>query len=358
MLENISIENFKGIKSLDMPLSPFTLISGENNVGKTSVLEAVYLMCIHKHPNVFDLMSNIRKPRENNNPDVRDIWGYLFYNYKTKESLSISYKNKITEEKLVLKRDDEWDARKLISELPDRNAPTGVMFTVSQPLLSIYTVGNQKIISRYVIRKSSNGIPQVILLPESSLTTINEPLPVTYFANDQISFNESLPDLVGELIRYKQIQNLVDILKNLDPRINNIVLGEKQRIYLDVGLEEMIPLSSMGSGIANIINWATIILRNKADILLIDEIGNGIHYSSMESVISELGKVGEKYNCQIIATTHSLDAVKAFSAYADKNPERSGYVRLERDKKTPAIIAKSIDSDGLKRMLNSEWEVR
>ncbi len=41
LLKRIKIENFRGLRNLDIPLSPFVCLIGENNAGKSSVLQAV-----------------------------------------------------------------------------------------------------------------------------------------------------------------------------------------------------------------------------------------------------------------------------------------------------------------------------
>jgi AAA15 family ATPase/GTPase len=357
MLESISIKNFKGIPELSMNLAPFTLISGANNVGKTSVLEAVFLMYNHGDSNLFQKLINLRNTTlVTSSIDTRDVWEYLFYNYEVKKALSISAIRNKNKEAVSLIRDDEWDS---VINLADYINSTGDNSIVeySYPLKLSFVYDNTEFNTHTTLSLSSSKSVKILSKRESSSNVII-PASSAIFTSDKILSAVEMTNSVGELIRNKQIPSLVEILKNLDSRINDVVLGEKQRIYLDVGLDEMIPLSSMGSGISNIINWSTIILRNKADILLIDEIESGIHYSSMKSVIEALGNVGKKYNCQIIATTHSLDSVKAFSAFNEKNTDRGVFVRLERDKKTSGIAAKEIDNDSLRRMLNSEWEVR
>jgi putative ATP-dependent endonuclease of OLD family len=43
LLKKLTIENFRGIASLELDLDPITVLIGENNTGKTSVLEAVHI---------------------------------------------------------------------------------------------------------------------------------------------------------------------------------------------------------------------------------------------------------------------------------------------------------------------------
>jgi AAA15 family ATPase/GTPase len=162
--------------------------------------------------------------------------------------------------------------------------------------------------------------------------------------------------MLGVMSRNKQKQKAVDILKSIDERINDVILGEKRQIYLDIaGLKEMVPLTFMGAGVTNILYWTALVLSDSAKIVLIDEIEKGIHYSSMQSVMENLCDVGEKHDCQIIATTHSIDCVKSFS----KCPkERIGYIRLEHKQETGESTPISVDSQLLPEMLDSGWEVR
>ena len=43
-LAEITIENFRGIRSLHLPLDGLTVLIGENNTGKSTVLEAIRLV--------------------------------------------------------------------------------------------------------------------------------------------------------------------------------------------------------------------------------------------------------------------------------------------------------------------------
>ena len=43
-LVDVKIENFRGIRSLHLPLDQLTVLIGENNTGKSTVLEAIKLV--------------------------------------------------------------------------------------------------------------------------------------------------------------------------------------------------------------------------------------------------------------------------------------------------------------------------
>lgn len=46
MIEEVSIENFKSIQQLKIPLGKVTVLVGENGCGKTNILEAIALSAV------------------------------------------------------------------------------------------------------------------------------------------------------------------------------------------------------------------------------------------------------------------------------------------------------------------------
>lgn len=53
MIDNVSIKNFKSIKSLEINCNPsFNVIIGKNNIGKTSIFEAIHLWKICYDTNI------------------------------------------------------------------------------------------------------------------------------------------------------------------------------------------------------------------------------------------------------------------------------------------------------------------
>ncbi|NEQ98788.1 MAG: AAA family ATPase [Cyanothece sp. SIO2G6] len=57
MLKSLSIENFRCFKKFDLnPLGRVNLLVGKNNCGKTSILEAIHILCSSQNP---DPLKNI-----------------------------------------------------------------------------------------------------------------------------------------------------------------------------------------------------------------------------------------------------------------------------------------------------------
>jgi len=71
-LEKVCIRNFKGIKKLEFSPKRINILLGPNNVGKTSVLEAIYIALIGV--NFEDLISKYKLVKDNSN-----AWQRLFF---------------------------------------------------------------------------------------------------------------------------------------------------------------------------------------------------------------------------------------------------------------------------------------
>ena len=68
MLTSLHIENFRGLGQLEMSgLDRVNLIAGRNNVGKTTVLEAIFQHC---YPRNFQNLLNLERMRGIENPNI------------------------------------------------------------------------------------------------------------------------------------------------------------------------------------------------------------------------------------------------------------------------------------------------
>lgn len=62
MIKTVKIKNFKQFKEFEINgLSLVNLISGKKNVGKSSLLEAIFLLIDHSDPDVFIKLNRFRK---------------------------------------------------------------------------------------------------------------------------------------------------------------------------------------------------------------------------------------------------------------------------------------------------------
>ena len=88
MLRNLNIENFRGIQKLRIKdMRRLVLFSGNNNVGKSSVLEAVFFMMDHLSPDSFNRMNGFRGLNIPTNGV--SLWEPLFYRMNPDNTIRI-----------------------------------------------------------------------------------------------------------------------------------------------------------------------------------------------------------------------------------------------------------------------------
>ncbi|GAA6781115.1 hypothetical protein AOH119_03590 [Helicobacter pylori] len=89
MIQSVRIKNFKNFK--DTTIDGFTklnIITGENNAGKSNLLEALYCLVgkdMHPCTNILEIYDNMRKE-----PLTTESQNSVFYNLNTSEKIQIT----------------------------------------------------------------------------------------------------------------------------------------------------------------------------------------------------------------------------------------------------------------------------
>ena len=148
----------------------------------------------------------------------------------------------------------------------------------------------------------------------------------------------ALVTLVGKAQRKSGEETLHNLLATVDPRIRKIRVdpgenGNDNQIIVDTGLSELIPLSQAGQGVYRLVTILCDIIGEKPDVVLIDEIENGLHHSVHQQIWTGLAETAEKLNVQIFATTHSDECLHAAHAAFEKRTNYDfGVIQLFRVK--------------------------
>jgi hypothetical protein len=164
---------------------------------------------------------------------------------------------------------------------------------------------------------------------------------------------------IDDLIVRKKIGPIISVLKGIEPAIQNIQMGSRSTIYVDIGAERLIPINVMGDGMRKILSFLAAVAAMKNGVLLIDEIENGLHYASLSIAWKALFSACKEYNVQIIATTHSYECIEAFSKAYDALEPEGDDIRLFRiEKQGENHKAFASNSKVLKAGIEKEFEVR
>ena len=92
-------------------------------------------------------------------------------------------------------------------------------------------------------------------------------------------------------------------------------------------------------------------------ILLVDEIDTGLHHRVLESLWRFVAEEARRRDLQVMATTHSLDCLRALAAFTSKTEAAGNEVgvhRVERGASTTTFFS----SEELETVVEQEVEIR
>ena len=138
----------------------------------------------------------------------------------------------------------------------------------------------------------------------------------------------NLANDLAELFKRNRKDAILALLKLFDPRINGIEILTDD-IY--VGFEEMtqmLSLSMMGDGLRRYLNIVAAAANPLTNILLIDEIDNGLHYSVYRKLWQSLFALASATDKQIFVSTHSKETLYYLNEMLQEAPDYKSDMRL------------------------------
>jgi hypothetical protein len=157
--------------------------------------------------------------------------------------------------------------------------------------------------------------------------------------------------------------DVVDTLRIIDTHISKVSMigGERTRqmrtaIVRSDSLSRPVQLRSFGDGLNRLFGIILSLVNAKDGLLLIDEFENGMHHTVQTDVWRAIFKLATRLDIQVVATSHSWDAVEAFQQAASETPEEGVLIRLSR--KGEDIIPTVFREDELAIATRDHIEVR
>ncbi len=360
MITNLHIKNFKGFSDLSIKdTSRVTLIGGCNNVGKTSLLEALLLFYGRDNPYTVSNLHAVRGiPSVEGTPS--SLWAPLFLDYDLGSEIEILVDTEKQErEKLLVRFHNTIREQSIANNIvasdmkqPFRTDGESALFGV---LEMTYRAGEdvEGKTAHIVLRQDSVKMYpdyQVASFPKTWLMISgarNHPEDAKLFG---------MMDIVG-----KQNEITEFIKRTIEPRLvslSAITLGDKTILHAQLeGMRRKIPIAYLGDGTARLVSIILAISTTQDGCILMDEIENGIHHSVLPKIWRGIMAAAKQYNCQIFATTHSYECLAAAVNGLDGElAEDFRYIRLERDGEE--LFSTTYSHRDLAIAVEREWEVR
>ena len=322
---SVHIDAFRGLpKTTLADCGHVNLIVGPNNCGKTSILEAMALLC---RPDDLEWWIDTLWPREVkgartperevlrmvfphfSGTDVDELFaGILRVGTDLRENgntVNRSIEAQIREQKIAPRDLDYFKVLRADGSIPV--PPEGEHTTVAAQLSVSLTRGSNVLLALW------HQLNDIASLPYPSATKENQ-IPCRYVTT--VSHRtESLADLVSEAVLNDRKPQLLEILVALQPTITDFHTrtreGQRPQVWLRDSKAGWLPISVAGDGMRRAFHFAVAAVGATGGVLLIDEIESALHTSALSTVFGFLVRECAALGVQIFATTHSLEALDA-----------------------------------------------
>jgi AAA15 family ATPase/GTPase len=358
MITKLKISGFKGFKPLELPkLSRVTLLGGENNVGKTSVLEALFMFFDRLNPQMI-LRQYAGRGVGVIPLEAEAMWAPIFHNFDMNKTVTIEAKIDEAIEKMTIKFNPNYTSTKIQATTLGIETKSPQIRT-DQPSTPTYSLDikcereKKTILSSHLLVKLNELGLQVDHMK------MNGRKAVFLGSRAYVDTNEDA-ERFGQLDIIGKQEKILDILKIIEPKLkglSSITKGNISLIHGDIGLNKKLPIAYLGDGVSRLLSITLAIATSKNGLVMIDECENGIHYSVMSKVWKGIGLAAQEFNCQVIGTTHSYECLhSAYEGFTGGMEEDFSYIRIDKDDEK--TIAKTFDYHLLEAAFDANMEVR
>lgn len=340
-IENFTVSEFRQLKGLEFRgLEPINLLVGENSCGKTSVLEAISLFSRPLDP--LELINTARRREikssrerlldgirwlfpqravapddpyfqgriafEGTGPNLRQSKVTVDFSGQLGDAVSPTLETNLNDDNEA----DELSATTLPADAFNSRRGARISmacethFGLDRPLFE--TEPEPEVLrhnfelwedERYVSRAS-------IEAPQFQVATIS---PVTHRV--EIPQIRNLSGAIFADDKY----SIVEAVRLIDPQIDNLEVisrsGIGSALWVHHRKSGFSPVNTLGDGTRRVLTIALQLHNIRHGILLIDEIETAIHRDALASMFKWLVEACKKFDVQLFATTHSLEAVDA-----------------------------------------------
>lgn len=340
MIKTLWIDNFKSLNNFQIDFAPFSVIIGNNSVGKSTVLQAIDFLasCVKED---FDIIIERRGQRVSNIKSKLKASSRM--QFKTQVELNIAGEDRLLDweiqvamqsqkNTLTLYKEQIMDAESQEVYLNWDGSKIGFIKGEADTHLNIMGLNYQSSILKMIdSEKEKRDYPELCALKDFWLKTMSfdmlspEKMRLSSRGNtDTIGrAGDKLPSFIKSMSDTQKVE--------FERKINNILQGRIEEVsaktegkpgwtLLKVTEQygkRCVEMSSkdLSDGILRLLAFVAISeIGEAANVMLLDEIENGINVNYSERLIKVLRDITEEKKQQLIVTTHStafLDFVDA-----------------------------------------------
>ncbi|WP_305453650.1 AAA family ATPase [Bacillus mycoides] len=317
----MEVVSFRGIQNLKVEnLGGINIVTGNNNSGKTSFLEA--MMMLSAPESLFNIIrvSRLRESGKLYIPMLRNrllsfqVFSYLFN--KKSEELNLLINGNYGSSRITLNIEgefqklllDEFMIKDLLSNSRHSSSRYKEIESLDEEVETF--IGKHSYSVNDIIEEKKELYFNKYILDE---ILRNKRIHGNFKYNFISSIDHIIKDFINVIIKNIDFKKeVIEILNIFDEDIEDLVIVQDDDRYIHCIVSKnngLMPLSIYGDGIKKVIALASGIISSKNGILLVDEIETSIHKKIMPRVFHWLIESCRKFSVQLFLTTHSLEVV-------------------------------------------------
>lgn len=289
---HLYVHSYRGIGGLHLQeLGRINLLVGVNNAGKTSVLEALYLLAHQSDPRA--LLEVIRR-RSHENPELHPGW--LVDQFPSPTRIEASF--------------DQRDHNQVSLEISVEEDPEDPVVDRASYLCSL-------VVDAGYLGRHQRSVTDFFEGPSRRTIVDGEPrwlCPILFQSPFSMSDPKTLTRCNEASIKAGSKARVLSFIReNLDPGVQDIALVDGHNRFLVTHAEMgTADLGAFGEGLQRVFRVGLLFAGARGGVVLIDEFENALHTSMLTSFSRFVQQLAHDFDVQVFLTTHSKEAVDAF----------------------------------------------
>lgn len=339
MIRSLTVKNYRVLEEFSLDQTArVNLVVGTNNSGKSSLLEAIYLLTSENPVSSLlyilsergEFVSRVGDPRFERRPSGGYVVTHIFHGHSlNKDQAVVIYGNAANQLSLSISVNERRSRDRDIEQ---------------QSLFDDENIEVESRSKRLILEQIKPGaepiresIPTLDGLVRGYPQRVATPTQKARFITTNVLAYDELALLWDSITLTPREDRVVAALQIVEPRVERISFTSRQSsssgvLLKLVGENEPIPLSSLGDGVRRVLPVVAALVSVDAGTLLVDEIDTGLHFSVLKDMWRLIFETATRDDSQVFATTHSWDCVRAFqqALHEVTDPSTGRLIRLDR----------------------------
>lgn len=345
MIRTIHIENFRCFRLVEVKdLKRINVIVGDNGAGKTALLEAIFL-ALGSSPEIAMRLRQWRGLDASFQGAPRQLeealWGDLFHNLDTKETIRISLSGGRADSRSVsiyttapntfvsTARSELRGFRPTTARV---KSEAGIVFDWRDGEGHIHT---------YRPKITQRGIE--LPGPEEELPDF------FFFAASVPSSSIENATRFSALSRDNRKSEFVELFTSQYPDIEDLnveVIGGAPAIYATLkNVAQKVPVTAVSGAVNRFLGILLAIASTRKSVVIVDEADSGIYFKRHEAYWRALLAFAAEYDAQLFLSTHNEEWLSAGAKVLGPEASQASLLRVERDKQTGTPVIRHFTGD-------------